>query len=40
LLVSAKDEKFDEFIPCSERIVRAVGDMAALFPSLQVSILC
>ena len=35
LLISAKDEKFDEFIPCSERIVRAVGDMAALFPSLQ-----
>ena len=35
LLVSAKDEKFDEFIPCSERIVRAVSDMAALFPSLQ-----
>jgi hypothetical protein len=35
LLISAKDEKFDEFIPCSERIVRAVSDMAALFPSLQ-----
>ena len=35
LLVSAKDEKFNEFIPCSERIVRAVSDMAALFPSLQ-----
>ena len=32
LLVSAKDEKFDAFIPCSERIVRAVTDMVALFP--------
>ena len=27
LLISAKDEKFDAFIPCSERIVRAVTDM-------------
>ena len=32
LLISAKDEKFDAFIPCSERIVRAVTDMVALFP--------
>lgn len=32
LLVSAKDEKFDAFIPCSERIVRAVTDMVSLFP--------
>merc|ERR1712012_1383883 len=32
LLVSAKDEKFDAFIPCSERIVRAVTDMVLLFP--------
>jgi len=32
LLISAKDEKFDSFIPCSERIVRAVTDMVLLFP--------
>jgi G protein-coupled receptor kinase interacting protein 2 len=32
LLVSAKDEQFDAFIPCSERIVRAVTDMVSLFP--------
>lgn len=32
LLISAKDEQFDAFIPCSERIVRAVGDMVVLFP--------
>jgi len=32
LLISAKDEKFDAFIPCSEGIVRAVTDMVALFP--------
>ena len=32
LLISAKDEKFDAFIPCSERIVRAVTDMVVLFP--------
>ncbi|TRY63725.1 hypothetical protein TCAL_04914 [Tigriopus californicus] len=32
LLVSAKDDKFDGFIPCSERIVRAVTDMVLLFP--------
>ncbi len=32
LLVSAKDERFDAFIPCSERIVRAVTDMVVLFP--------
>jgi hypothetical protein len=33
LLISAKDEKFDAFIPCSERIVRAVTDMVSLFPT-------
>ena len=32
LLISAKDEKFEAFIPCSERIVRAVTDMVLLFP--------
>ncbi len=32
LLISAKDERFDAFIPCSERIVRAVTDMVVLFP--------
>lgn len=32
LLISAKDEKFESFIPCSERIVRAVTDMVLLFP--------
>ena len=32
LLISAKDEQFDAFIPCSERIVRAVTDMVVLFP--------
>ncbi|XP_040577095.1 ARF GTPase-activating protein GIT2 [Lepeophtheirus salmonis] len=32
LLITAKDEKFDAFIPCSERIVRAVTDMVVLFP--------
>merc|ERR1711971_926572 len=32
LLISAKDEKFDSFIPCSERIVRAATDMVLLFP--------
>ena len=32
LLISAKDEQFDAFIPCSERIVRAVTDMVILFP--------
>eukprot|EP00090_Calanus_glacialis_P047134 TRINITY_DN9590_c0_g1_i1.p1 TRINITY_DN9590_c0_g1~~TRINITY_DN9590_c0_g1_i1.p1 ORF type:complete len:793 (-),score=277.42 TRINITY_DN9590_c0_g1_i1:161-2539(-) len=32
LLISAKDEQFDSFIPCSERIVRAVTDMVLLFP--------
>lgn len=35
LLVSAKDEKFDAFIPCSERIVRAVTDMVSLFPEAE-----
>ena len=35
LLVSAKDEKFDAFIPCSERIVRAVTDMVSLFPETE-----
>jgi len=34
LLISAKDEKFDSFIPCSERIVRAVTDMVLLFPEV------
>merc|ERR1719468_1279245 len=34
LLVSAKEEKFDAFIPCSERIVRAVTDMVLLFPEV------
>ena len=37
LLISAKDEKFDAFIPCSERIVRAVTDMVSLFPGTTVS---
>merc|ERR1711953_527553 len=37
LLVSAKDEKFDAFIPCSERIVRAVTDMVSLFPEWEDS---
>ena len=32
LLISAKDEQFEAFIPCSERIVRAVTDMVILFP--------
>ena len=36
LLISAKDEKFDAFIPCSERIVRAVTDMVSLFPGTTV----
>ena len=36
LLISAKDEKFDAFIPCSERIVRAVTDMVSLFPGTSV----
>ena len=35
LMVSAKDEKFDAFIPCSERIVRAVTDMVSLFPETE-----
>lgn len=35
LLVSAKEEKFDAFIPCSERIVRAVTDMVSLFPETE-----
>merc|ERR1712110_88482 len=37
LLISAKDEKFDSFIPCSERIVRAVTDMVSPFPGTTVS---
>ena len=35
--MSAKDEKFDAFIPCSERIVRAVTDMVSLFPEWEDS---
>ena len=30
--------QFDSFIPCSERIVRAVTDMVLLFPEVSLSL--
>ena len=32
--------QFDSFIPCSERIVRAVTDMVLLFPEVTTNIHC